>query len=236
MIKIRKSSERGGANHGWLNAKHTFSFSDYYDADQMGFKSLRVINEDVVAPDSGFGSHPHKDMEIITYVISGALTHKDSMGNEAVLAAGEFQAMTAGRGIVHSEFNKSKTEPVHLLQIWILPEVKGLNPSYNQMRASLDSGLNLVVSQDARDGSMKINQSADLYFGNFQSGSKFSHNLQLGRAAWLQMISGGLVFKSGSSEYSIEQGDGVSFEGEFPEIRVTEDSKFLLFDLAAGAV
>lgn len=232
MVKVRKASERGGANHGWLNAKHTFSFSDYYDANHMGFKSLRVINEDIVAPDSGFGSHPHKDMEIITYVISGALTHKDSMGNEAVLSAGEFQAMTAGKGIVHSEFNKSKTDPVHLIQIWILPEVKGLNPSYNEMRPVLEKGLRLVTSQDGRDDSMKINQNADLYFGNFERGDNFSHSLRTGRGAWLQMISGDLKFVSGSSEYSIGPGDGVSFEGEFPEIRVIEDSKFLLFDLS----
>jgi len=232
MINIRKSSERGGANHGWLNAKHTFSFSDYYDANHMGFKSLRVINEDVIAPDSGFGSHPHKDMEIITYVISGALTHKDSMGNEAVLNAGEFQAMTAGKGVVHSEYNKSKTESVHLIQIWILPEVKGLTPSYQEMRQKVDKGLHLITSQEARSGSMKINQNADLFFGDFESGNSFSHNLKEGRGVWLQLISGELKFKSGASEYLLERGDGVSIEGEFPEIMVMEDSKFLLFDLA----
>lgn len=231
MVTIRKSGERGGANHGWLNAKHTFSFSDYYDANHMGYRSLRVINEDVVGPDSGFGSHPHKDMEIITYIISGALTHKDSMGNEAVLHAGDFQAMTAGKGVVHSEFNKSKTDSVHLLQIWILPEVKALPPSYQEMRPELDKGLHLITSQDGRLVSMKINQNADLYFGDFKEGSNFSHSLKAGRGAWLQMISGDLEFTSGSSRYELTSGDGASFEGEFPQIKVGRDAQFLLFDL-----
>jgi len=232
MVKVRKSSERGGATHGWLNTQHTFSFSDYYDASYMGFRSLRVINEDRVSPVNGFGSHPHKDMEIITYVVSGALTHKDSMGNEAVLNAGNFQAMTAGKGIVHSEVNKSKSEPVHLLQIWILPEVKGLAPTYQEMQSSSLHGLQLVASQDERSGSMKINQNADLFFGNFKEGSKLSHTLRSGRGAWLQLISGELEFKSGTSAYTLTEGDGVSFEAEFPEIGVVADSKFLLFDLS----
>jgi redox-sensitive bicupin YhaK (pirin superfamily) len=231
MIKIRKSSERGGASHGWLDSKHTFSFSDYYDVNHMGFKSLRVINEDLIAPDSGFGAHPHKDMEIISYVVSGALTHKDNMGNESTLNAGEFQAMTAGSGVVHSEFNKSKTEKVHLLQIWILPEVKGLPPTYQEMRPALGKGLTLITSEEGRNGSMKINQNADLFFGDFAQGSKFTHELKPGRGAWLQLVSGELEFVAGASEYKLSRGDGASFEGEFPEVKVSSDAQFLLFDL-----
>ena len=231
MIQVRKSSERGSASHGWLDSKHTFSFSDYYDANHMGFRSLRVINEDFIAPDSGFGAHPHKDMEIISYVVSGTLTHKDNMGNESGLRAGEFQAMTAGKGVVHSEYNKSPNEKVHLLQIWILPEVKGLNPSYQEMRPELGKGLHLITSQDGRNGSMKINQNADLYFGDIARGEKITHELRSGRGVWLQLVSGELEFSAGSSQYKLAQGDGASFEGEMPEIKASADSTFLLFDL-----
>jgi redox-sensitive bicupin YhaK (pirin superfamily) len=231
MIKIRKSNERGGANHGWLDTKHTFSFSDYYDPNNMGYRTLRVINEDIVSPENGFGMHPHKDMEIITYVISGELNHKDNMGNESVLRAGEFQAMTAGKGVVHSEFNASLTTPVHLIQIWILPEVKGLNPSYQELRPNLGKGLTLVTSQAGRDGSMKINQNADLYFGDFKGSEQMSHPLKAKRGAWLQVISGAVAISSGATSHQLIDGDGASCEGENVELSFTKDTKLLLFDL-----
>ena len=165
MIQVRKSEERGRFDHGWLFTRHTFSFGDYYDSRQMGFRSLRVINEDRVEPDTGFGSHPHRDMEIVTYVLSGALTHRDSLGSGSVLRAGELQRMTAGRGIVHSEFNGSETEPVHFYQIWLLPDRKGLTPSYDQRAFAAEERqgrFRLVASPDGRDGSLIIHQDAEV--------------------------------------------------------------------------
>jgi len=175
MITVRRSEERGGGNHGWLNTRHTFSFSDYWDPRWMGFRSLRVINEDRVAPASGFGTHPHDDMEIITYVLEGQLEHKDSLCTGSVILPGDGQRITAGRGIRHSEFNPSKTEQVHFYQIWILPGEKGLEPSYEQKTFSEDEKqgkLRLIASPDAKDGSVKINQNARLYVTLLKTGEE----------------------------------------------------------------
>src|SRR6516225_5476806 len=180
MMNIRKAEERGGADLGWLNTHHTFSFANYYDPEHMGFRALRVLNDDVVAPGGGFGTHGHRDMEIITYVLSGALEHKDSMKNGRVIRPGEFQYMAAGTGVLHSEFNPSPSEPVHFLQIWIVPENKGLKPHYaertgTELRAGL---LNLVASKAGRDGSIAINQDADLYLAKLSPGEAVNHSLR----------------------------------------------------------
>src|SRR5712691_2174186 len=185
MMKIRKADERGHAEHGWLDTYHTFSFADYYDPQWMGFRSLRVINDDLVMPGMGFGTHPHHDMEIITYILSGSLEHKDSMGNGRVIRAGELQYMAAGTGVLHSEFNPSPTEPVHLLQIWIVPDKKGLQPRYAEKTGSQLPGgrLNLVASKTGRDGSIAINQDADLYLAKLSAGDEVSHSLRPNRHA-----------------------------------------------------
>src|SRR3954462_1245082 len=175
MITIRPANERGGADHGWLNTKHTFSFSDYYDPRHMGFRSLRVINEDRVEPGRGFGTHGHRDMEILSYVVSGGLGHRDSMGKSEVIRPHEWQRMTAGTGVRHSEMNASKTEPVHFLQIWLLPERQGLAPGYEQKRFETDDKrgrLRLIASRDARDGSVTVHQDVDLYAGVFAPGEQ----------------------------------------------------------------
>jgi len=193
MIAIRRSEERGGGNHGWLDTKHTFSFDQYYDPKFMGFRSLRVINEDVVAPANGFPTHPHRDMEIITYVLEGKLEHKDSLGTGSIILHGDGQRMTAGRGIRHSEFNPSDTDPVHLLQIWIMPEKSGLDPSYEQKRfptKEKQGKLRLIASRDAKDGSVKINQDASLYVSLLSPGQEVTHEFSHGRYGWLQVAQG----------------------------------------------
>src|SRR3954454_20676746 len=196
MIQIRRGEERGHFDHGWLDKFHSFSFSDYYDPRQMGFRSLRVINEDRVAPGRGFGMHPHRDMEIVTYVLSGSLAHRDSLGTGSVLRAGELQRMTAGTGIRHSEFNDSTTEPVHLYQIWLLPERRGLEPGYEQ-RGFADEefrgGFRVVVSPDGRDGSLTIRQDATLHLARLDAGEAASYVLRPGRHAWVQVLRGGVV-------------------------------------------
>src|SRR5581483_6022908 len=196
MITIRKSGDRGHAEHGWLDSRHTFSFADYYDQDQMGFRTLRVINEDRVRPGEGFGTHPHRDMEIVSYVLEGALEHKDSLGTSSVIRPGEVQRMTAGSGVLHSEYNPSQKEPVHFLQIWILPEKKGLRPGYEQKAFPDDqrsNRLRLVASRDGRDGSLTIHQDVDLYSTLLEKGKAVSHALQPGRHAWIQVTRGGLT-------------------------------------------
>lgn len=231
MITPRYASERGHANHGWLDTFHSFSFADYYDPKFMGFQSLRVINEDKVAAARGFGSHPHRDMEIITYVIAGELEHKDSLGNGSIIRRGEIQRMSAGRGVVHSEFNPSATDPVHLIQIWIEPSRKGLTPSYDQKKFELDSQSNkltLIASEDGRDGSMKINQDAALFAGNLENG-ELTYQLQSGRSAWLQVVSGELQI--GSLELSAGDGAGINDE-EALELKSSGKAEFLLFDLS----
>src|SRR3954470_18689858 len=193
MITIRKADERGHFDHGWLDTYHTFSFADYYDPGHMGFRSLRVINDDRVDGGNGFGKHPHRDMEIITYVLSGALEHRDSLGNGEVMRPGDVQHMTAGRGVQHSEFNHSPTEPVHLLQIWILPDKKSLEPGYQQksfLNELKDGQLKLVASGSPREGALKINQDVDLFVGKLAAGDKVTHTLKPDRHAWLQVAEG----------------------------------------------
>jgi hypothetical protein len=232
MITVRRSNERGGGNYGWLDTKHTFSFSDYWDPRWMGFRSLRVINEDNVAPAAGFPTHPHNDMEIITYVLEGKLEHKDSLGTGSIILPGDGQRMTAGRGIRHSEFNPSKTDKVHLYQIWILPEKKGLEPSYEQKSFSADEKqgkLRLIASPDAKDGSVKINQDARLYVTLLKPGDEVSHKFATNRHGWLQVAKGSVEIAG----QKLGQGDGAAISDEQKvTIKGGEDSEVLLFDLA----
>jgi len=232
MITVRRSGERGGGNYGWLNTKHTFSFSDYWDSRWMGFRSLRVINEDHVAPAAGFPTHPHSDMEIITYVLEGKLEHKDSLGTGSVILPGDGQRMTAGRGIRHSEYNPSKTEQVHLYQIWILPEKKGLDPSYEQKTFAAEEKqgkFRLIASPDAKDGSVKINQDARLYVTLLKPGEQVSHPFGKGRYGWLQVAKGSVEVAG----QTLQQGDGAAISDEQKlTIKGAKDSEVLLFDLA----
>lgn len=229
---IRKSSDRGHANHGWLNSHHTFSFAEYYDPQQMGYRSLRVINEDRVAPGGGFPTHPHRDMEIFSYVVGGALEHKDSMGNGRQLKPGQIQLMSAGSGVAHSEFNPSRTEPAHFLQIWIKPRSPGLVPSYTEWHPSADSEEKqkvLVISPDGREDSATIHQDADIYRVRLKAGESLDHDLKSGRGLWLQIISG----KIEAQGETLESGDAISTEsaGTF-QITATETTEAILFDLA----
>jgi quercetin 2,3-dioxygenase len=232
MITLRRSQERGGGDYGWLNTKHTFSFSDYWDPRWMGFRSLRVINEDYVAPASGFPTHPHNDMEIITYVLEGQLEHKDSLGTGSVILPGDGQRMTAGRGIRHSEYNPSRSEQVHLYQIWILPEKKALEPSYEQKSFPTEEKqgkLRLIASPDAKDGSVKINQDARLFVTLLKPGEEIAHTFAKGRHGWLQVAKGGIELNG----QKLEQGDGAAISDEQKlTIKGTKDSEVLLFDLA----
>jgi redox-sensitive bicupin YhaK (pirin superfamily) len=230
MIQVRKSNERGHADHGWLNTYHTFSFADYYDPAHTHFRSLRVINEDRVAPEMGFGMHPHRDMEIITYVVSGALTHRDSMGNQATMRAGDVQRISAGTGILHSEINESKNEPVHLLQIWIMPDKKNAKPAYAEKSfSSAEPGkLHLVASKSGRDGSIAINQDAELFLGKLEAGTKVSQRLGEGRHAWVQVIRGGLDVNG----TELAEGDAAAVsKSDLLSIVATQPSDFLVFDL-----
>ncbi|WP_293131182.1 pirin family protein [Microcoleus sp. bin38.metabat.b11b12b14.051] len=232
MITVRKSAARGHAKISWLDSYHTFSFADYYDSNYMNFRSLRVINEDVISPGKGFGTHGHIDMEIITYVLEGALEHKDSLGTGAAIKPGEVQRMSAGTGIQHSEFNHSQTEPVHLLQIWLLPDTNGLPPSYEQREfplAERRGQLRLVAAHDARDGAVKVHQDVDLYAAVLDKSSRVSHALQPNRHAWVQVARGSILLNG----LTLEKGDGaaVSDEAELA-IEAAEDAEFLLFDLA----
>jgi len=229
---IRRSAERGHANHGWLDTYHSFSFADYYDPAHMGFRSLRVINQDRVAPGAGFPTHPHRDMEIFSYVVSGAIAHKDSMGNGRELKPGQIQLMSAGSGVTHSEFNPSKTDPLHLLQIWILPEFTGLKPSYTEWHpkpGSDDESKVLVISPDGREESATIHQDALVYMVRLKAGETVSHDLTEGRGLWLQVIKGSLT--AGGSR--LEAGDALSTEtAGSSNFTASEDSEALLFDLA----
>jgi len=230
MIKVRKSNERGHAEHGWLDSYHTFSFADYYDPEQTNFRDLRVINEDYVAPEMGFGMHPHRDMEIITYVVSGALKHSDSMGNTAVMRAGDVQRISAGTGILHSEINDSTSEPVHLLQIWIFPDKKGVKPSYAEKSfAKAELGrLHLVASKTGRDGSIAINQDTSLYLGKLSEGDTVKQSIGTTRHAWVQLIKGELTVNG----TKLQPGDAAAVS-EVDSLVITADkaSDFLLFDL-----
>jgi redox-sensitive bicupin YhaK (pirin superfamily) len=230
MIKIRKSNDRGHAEHGWLDSYHTFSFADYYDPEQTNFRDLRVINEDYVAPEMGFGMHPHRDMEIITYVVSGALRHSDSMGNTAVMRAGDVQRISAGAGILHSEINDSGAEPVHLLQIWILPDRKGVKPGYAEKSfAKAETGrLHLIASKSGRDGSITINQDTSLYLGKLEKGDTVKQPLEATRHAWLQLVQGELEVNG----TRLHPGDAAAVsEVDSLVISASKPSDFLLFDL-----
>jgi quercetin 2,3-dioxygenase len=233
MITVRKHLDRGHANHGWLDTFHTFSFADYYDPRHMGFRALRVINEDRVAPGRGFDTHPHRDMEILTYVLEGALRHEDSMGNGSVIRPGEVQRMSAGTGVRHSEHNASDTDPVHLLQIWIVPERSGLAPSYEQKsfgEAEKLSRLRLVASRDGRLDSVRIHQDADVHAAVVAEGDTVSHRLAPGRHAWLQVATGEVRLNG----TRLVAGDGAAVEAD-PELAIrgsSERAEILLFDLA----
>jgi quercetin 2,3-dioxygenase len=231
MLTLRNSEARGHANHGWLDSHHTFSFSDYYDPAFMGFRSLRVINEDRVAGRTGFGTHSHRDMEIITYVLSGQLEHRDSMGSRGVLRAGEMQRMTAGTGVMHSEMNGADEE-VHFLQIWVLPETKGLTPGYEQKlfsREERQGGFRLVVSPEGQDGSLKVNQDVRLFSTLLGKDQKATHTLAPGRHAWLQVARGAGTING----LAVKAGDGVAVSEESVlELVAGEPMEALLFDLA----
>lgn len=234
MITIRPSEERGHANHGWLDTHFSFSFSDYYDPKHMGFRDLRVINEDRVSAGRGFPMHPHRDMEILTYIIDGELSHRDSMGRGATIKQNDVQRMSAGTGVMHSEVNQSKA-PVHLLQIWLLPEAEGLKPSYEDKtfsREEKQNRLRLIASHDGRDGSTTINQDASVYASLLDSGKSVELELNKGRHAWVQLISGELDV-NGSK---LEKGDGATVSGE-SKLRIASNggngaAEFLVFDLA----
>jgi redox-sensitive bicupin YhaK (pirin superfamily) len=232
MITLRHSDDRGHADHGWLNARHSFSFADYYDPAHTGFRALRVINEDRVAPKMGFGPHPHRDMEIITYVIEGALQHRDSMGHSAVMRAGDIQRISAGTGIEHSEINASTTEPVHLLQIWLFPDHKNAKPAYAEKSfAQAERGrLHLVASKAARDGSIAINQDTDLWLGKLDAGGFAKHQPAPERHAWVQVIRGDLDLNG----ETLHAGDAaqVSDETALRLTAGTAPTDFLFFDLS----
>ena len=230
MMKIRKANERGHAEHGWLDTYHTFSFADYYDPQWMGFRSLRVINDDLVMPGMGFGTHPHRDMEIITYILSGALEHKDSMGNGRVIRPGEVQYMAAGTGVQHSEFNPSKDEAVHLLQIWIQPDRKGVTPRYAEksLAGAPTGALHLATSKTGRDGSIAIHQDADLWLARLDAGNRVAHKLAPGRHAWLHMAEGEVSLNG----KTLNGGDAAAISEESPlELSAAKPSQVLLFDL-----
>jgi redox-sensitive bicupin YhaK (pirin superfamily) len=234
MITIRPAQERGAANFGWLDSRHTFSFGNYYDPSYMGFADLRVINEDKVTPGKGFGTHGHRDMEIISYVLEGALEHKDSIGTGSVIRPGDVQRMSAGSGIQHSEFNASNTDPVHFLQIWLLPEKKGIEPGYEQKTfsdAEKRGTLRLVGSRDGRDGSITIHQNVDLYASVLSEGDTANYTLADGRVAWVQ-VARGTVQLNGQT---LTAGDGaaISEETEITLQGAAQDAEVLLFDMAA---
>jgi redox-sensitive bicupin YhaK (pirin superfamily) len=230
MMKIRRANERGHAEHGWLDTYHTFSFADYYDPQWMGFRSLRVINDDLVMPGMGFGTHPHRDMEIITYILSGALEHKDSMGNGRVIRVGEFQYMAAGTGVRHSEFNPSKTEATRLLQIWIQPDRKGVAPRYGEkpFSAAPTGAWHLVTSKTGRDGSIAIHQDADLWLAKLDAGQDVSHTLADGRHAWIHVAEGEVNING----ETLSGGDAAAVSGKTSlELAAAKPSQVLLFDL-----
>ena len=232
MISIRPAQARGTANLGWLDSRHSFSFGHYYDPKHMGFGPLRVINEDRVQPGGGFGTHGHSDMEIISYVLDGALEHKDSIGTGSVIRPGDVQRMSAGSGIRHSEFNHSKREPVHFLQIWLLPERQGLAPSYEQKTfadGEKRGRLRLLASRGGRDGSLVIHQDADIYASFLDEGDQVQHALRAGRKGWLQVARGAADVNG----QTLRAGDGAAVEGE-PELTITataNGTEILLFDL-----
>ncbi|MGC1524507.1 MAG: pirin family protein [Phormidesmis sp.] len=234
MLTIRKSEDRGTSKFSWLNSQHTFSFGGYMDPGNMGFSDLRVINEDHIAPGTGFGTHGHRDMEIISYVVEGELAHRDSMGTGSVIRPGDIQRMSAGTGVTHSEMNASKENPVHLLQIWILPQDKGIDPSYEQKHfapKTRQDQWRLVGSQDGREGSVIIHQDISLYAATLSEGNRLSYDLSPARKAWLQVVKGAVELDG----QTVKAGDGVAF-ADFDSFVVTSSDRetdVLLFDLAA---
>lgn len=232
MISIRKNQERGHANHGWLNTYFTFSFADYYDPKHVQFRTLRVLNDDRIAAGAGFPEHPHRDMEIITYVLEGALAHRDSMGNGSVIRPGDVQYMSAGTGVTHSEFNASKSEPAHLLQIWIVPERKGLKPVYGQKNfaeSEKRGKLRLVASPDGRDGSVTVRQDNELYATVLGKGESVRHELKPDRHAYVQVARGNVKLNG----KELQEGDGAAIsEEKAVELTGVKDAEVLLFDLA----
>jgi redox-sensitive bicupin YhaK (pirin superfamily) len=231
MMTIRPADERGHANHGWLDSHHTFSFANYFDPAHMGFRSLRVINEDRVSPGAGFGTHPHRDMEIISYVLEGGLEHKDSMGTGSVIRPGDVQRMSAGTGVTHSEFNASKRDPVHFLQIWLLPRERGIKPGYEQKSFSADEKrgrLRLVASPDGREGSVQIHTDATLYAGLFDRGESAELSIGPGRHAWVHVARG----KALVNGRELGTGDGAALSDE-PSLRIEgiDGAELLVFDL-----
>ncbi len=232
IIKVRKANERGHANHGWLNSFHTFSFADYHDPQHMGFRSLRVINDDTVQPGKGFGEHAHRDMEIISYVIEGALEHKDSMGNGSVIKEGNVQRISAGSGITHSEFNHSDKDLVHFLQIWIEPDKTSLKPSYEEISVEHiedQSSLKIIGSQDGQKGGMTIHQDVNVYFGRLNKGETVPKKTSQERGVWIQVIEGNIRV----CDQDLARGDGISIENS-DQIKIDAQSqaKFLLLDLS----
>ena len=232
MIIRRPSDERGRANHGWLDSRHTFSFADYHDPAHMGFRSLRVINEDRVQPAQGFGTHSHRDMEILSYVLEGELAHKDSMGTGSVIKPGDVQRMSAGKGVLHSEMNPSPDTPVHFFQIWLLPARRGITPSYEQKRfedSEKQGRLLLVASSNGREGSISVNQDADLYAGLFKPGEAAHIELRPGRYAWVQVARGDVTVNG----ESLAAGDGAAVSDERAlDLAARSDAEVLVFDLA----
>lgn len=230
MLNTRLNDDRGHANHGWLDTRYTFSFSDYHDPAHMGFRALRVINEDYIAPGMGFGTHPHRDMEILSYVLSGQLGHKDSLGSGGVLQHGEVQFMSAGTGIRHSEANPSATETTHMLQIWLLPNQNGLDPKYEQKKfpiATEPNRLHLIASRDGRDGSFLIRSEAEMYAGKLLAGTEFKKTLA-GKHGWLQVASGEIA----ANGRALHAGDGAAISDEtHVAIAAINDAEILLFDL-----
>ena len=232
MITVRPAGERGKSDFGWLDSRHTFSFGDYHDPKHMGFRALRVINEDKVEAGKGFGTHPHRDMEIVSYALEGAIAHKDSMGNGSTIVPGDVQRMTAGTGVLHSEFNPSASEPLHFLQIWIVPEKRGLAPGYEQKRfdeSARRGKLALVASRDGREGSVTIHQDAEIRAALLDAGQSVEHRLAKGRGAWIQVARGEID----ANGKKLKAGDGAAVEDEKSiAIRATAPSEVLLFDLA----
>ena len=231
MVEIIPANSRGAIDHGWLNAKHTFSFAEYQNPARVRFGPLRVINEDRIAAGQGFDTHPHRDMEIVTYPISGAIEHKDSMGNGTVITAGEVQRMTAGSGVQHSEFNHSKTDELHLLQIWLFPEEKDLQPGYEQKLYSRDEKLDqlrLIASRDGRDGSVTVHQHVDLYASILQTGSEVTHSVTDLKKVFVQVVSGSIAVNG----ENLSAGDGMKIESEKQlSIIGKSEAEFLLFDM-----
>lgn len=231
MKRIRKADERGHFDHGWLNTYHTFSFADYYDPEHKSFRSLRVMNDDRVAPGSGFGMHGHRDMEIVTYMLEGSLEHKDSLGTGSVIRAGELQRMTAGTGVQHSEFNPSPDKWAHLYQIWLLPERKGLEPGYEQLSvgAGQPDQLRLVASREGGAGTLTIHQDARIYLASLKAGDPIRHEIPEGRHAWLQVLRGNVRV----DESPLRAGDGLAVSEERSlQVTAGESAEILLFDLA----